>query len=202
MNIEKQKELMEEVEKDVLNLKNSALADERRENKTLPVIGEGRLDADILFIGEAPGKNEAETGKPFCGRSGQILNELMESVDLNRESVYITNIVKDRPPKNRDPLPEEIEMYVPFLDKQIEIIEPKIIATLGRFAGGYIMKHFGLEDKIEPINVSHGSIHHTKAKFGAIIVVPLYHPAASIYNQKLKETLFEDFKKIDSLLNI
>jgi uracil-DNA glycosylase family 4 len=116
------------------------------------VIGEGSHFADIMFVGEAPGKNEAIQGRPFVGASGKFLNELLLGVGIKREDVYITNIVKDRPPENRDPTPEEIEMYGPFLDRQIDIIQPKVIATLGRFSMVYIMKKFGLDFEIEPIS--------------------------------------------------
>ena len=139
---EDRKELMRQIKDEVVGLKKSPLYEFRVENKNLPVIGDGSHFADIVFIGEAPGRNEAKTGRPFCGRAGDILNELLESVLIKREDVYITNIVKDRPPKNRDPLPEEIKIYGPFLDRQIEIIKPKVIATLGRYAMGYVMKNF------------------------------------------------------------
>lgn len=165
----------------------------RTENGYVPVIGEGSHDARIVFVGEAPGKNEAKTGRPFCGAAGKILDSLLESIELKRESVYITNIVKDRPPENRDPLPEEIESYAPYLVRQIDIIEPKVIATLGRFSYGYVMKLFDMELYIEPISQAHGKIYTAQASYGPVTIVPLYHPAAAIYNQHLKETLVKDF---------
>src|SRR4051812_29063692 len=119
--------LLKEIEDEVMNLKSSPLYSERIKNKVFPVIGEGDNFAKIMFIGEAPGKNEAATGRPFCGAAGRILDELLASVNISRKDVYITSIVKDRPPFNRDPLPEEIESYGPFLDRQIEIIQPKFI---------------------------------------------------------------------------
>ena len=109
----------------VVNLSESPLYEYRLSNSYYPVIGQGDHYADIMFIGEAPGKNEAETGRPFCGASGRVLDELLESIDLKREDVYVTNILKDRPPNNRDPLKNEIELYTPFLEQQIEIIQPK-----------------------------------------------------------------------------
>ena len=127
-------EALKKIKEEIIALKESPLYSYRTENKYFPVIGEGSHDADIVFIGEAPGRNEAETGRPFCGRSGKLLDEFLVSIDLQREKVYITSIVKDRPPQNRDPLPAEIELYAPFLDRQIEIIKPKVIATLGRFS--------------------------------------------------------------------
>lgn len=176
------------------------LADLRREGKYFPVIGEGSHDADIMFIGEAPGENEVKTGRPFVGRAGQFLNELLASVEISRETVYITNIVKDRPPKNRDPLPEEIDRYAPLLDKQIEIIKPKIIATLGRFSMVYIMNRYGLEWEVGPISSLHGKVFNTEVEGQKVKVVPLFHPAAAIYNQHLKSTLTEDFKVIKTLI--
>lgn len=197
MNIKEKHEKMEKIHDEIVNLKESPLYAYRIENNAHPVIGEGSLDAEVILIGEAPGKNEAETGKPFCGASGRILDELLESISLPRENVYITNVVKDRPPSNRDPLPKEIEMYAPFLDRQIEIIKPYVIATLGRFSMIYIMKRFGLEDKLEPISSAHGKVFDTKKEFCGLKVIPLYHPAATIYSQSLKETLLQDFKVIE-----
>ena len=167
------------------------------EQKTdfFPVIGEGDHDADIVFIGEAPGRNEAKTGRPFCGAAGKILDDLLASIQVPRENVYITNIVKDRPQNNRDPLPEEIEIYGPFLDRQIEIIEPKVIVTLGRYSMEYIMKKFGLGDKLKTIGLMHGKSFDANG----IKIIPLYHPAAAIYNRKLIKTLEEDFKILKTL---
>jgi uracil-DNA glycosylase len=173
-----------------------ALADMRRAEGYLPVPGEGSLDAKIMLVGEAPGKNEALTGKPFCGKAGKILDELLQSVGIPRDEVYITSIVKDRPPKNRDPLPGEIALYTPFLDKQIEIIEPKIIATLGRFAMVYVMERFGLGSEVKSISELHGKAFETPD----FKLVPLFHPAAAIYSQKLKPTLIEDFKVLKTLI--
>src|SRR3990167_4965616 len=166
-NKEKRRELLKAIKDEVVALKKSPLYKFRIENKNLPVIGEGSHFAKIMFIGEAPGRNEAKTGRPFCGRAGDILNELLESAGIKREEVYVTNIVKDRPPMNRDPLPEEIEIYGPFLDKQVEIIQPKVIVTLGRFSMVYIMKKFDLEFELEPISKNHGKI------FGCIISICL-----------------------------
>ena len=120
--IVKRKEAMRKVKDEIINLKESPLHTYRVENNNFPVIGEGSHFAKIIFIGEAPGKNEALTGKPFCGASGKILDQLLDSVGIKREDVYVTNIVKDRPPENRDPTPNEIELYAPFLDMQINII--------------------------------------------------------------------------------
>lgn len=197
--MEERKELMRKIKDEVVALKESPLYEFRIQNKNLPVIGEGSHFAKIMFIGEAPGRNEARTGRPFCGRAGDILNELLESVGIKREEVYVTNIVKDRPPENRDPLPSEIEIYGPFLDRQVEIIQPKIIATLGRYSMTYIMPRFGLEFELEPISKNHGKIFDGTASYGDIKVVPLYHPAVAVYNSHTKDTLKKDFEVLKTL---
>ena len=187
-------ELMREIKEEVLALKESSLYADRVKNGVHPVIGEGSHYAKIMFVGEAPGKNEAATGRPFCGASGKILDELLESAGIKRSDVYITNIVKDRPPFNRDPLPDEIAAYGPFLDRQIEIIQPKAIATLGRYAMRYIMEKFGLAEKLEPISKSHGKVFGAKTAYGKIKIVVLYHPAVAVYNAHTKNDLKRDFK--------
>lgn len=189
-------EVLKLIKEEVIGLMASPLYAERVKNKYFPVIGEGSHIAQVMFIGEAPGENEAKTGKPFCGRAGKVLNELLTSVGIERKDVYVTNIVKDRPPKNRDPLPEEIAIYAPFLDRQIEAIKPKVVATLGRFSMQYVMNHYGLEWELAPISVLHGKVFSAKDfKF-----IPLYHPAAAIYNQHLLGTLKEDFKVLKTII--
>lgn len=196
---EERKELLRKIRDEVVALKNSPLYQFRIENKNLPVIGEGDHFAKIMFVGEAPGRNEAKTGRPFCGRAGDILNELLASVDIKREDVYVTNIVKDRPPQNRDPLPSEIEIYGPFLDRQIEIIQPKIIATLGRYSMNYIMPKLGLSLELEPISKAHGKVYDAETGYGKIKVVPLYHPAVAVYNSHTKDILKKDFEVLKDL---
>ncbi len=186
-------ELLRQIKDEVINLKKSPLYKERIKNKVFPVIGEGNHYAKIIFIGEAPGRNEAKTGRPFCGAAGKILDELLASVGIDRKDVYITNIVKDRPPFNRDPLPEEIKVYGPFLDRQIEIIQPEVIATLGRFSMDYIMRKFGLENQLKSISQMHGKLFDAKVSYGKIKIIPLYHPAVAIYNNTTKDTLVKDF---------
>ena len=188
-------EALKVVLEEVKALKSSPLYAYRVENNYLPVIGEGSLEAKIMFVGEAPGENEAKTGRPFCGRAGKVLEKLLASVGLERKDVYITNIVKDRPPKNRDPLPEEIELYAPFLDKQIEIIKPEIVVTLGRFAMAYVMNRYGLAEKLDSI----GALHGCKLQAISFKLIPLYHPAAAIYNQSLMKTLEADFAQLKDL---
>lgn len=197
---------LKKIKDEVINLTLSPLYTLRLESKYFPVIGEGNHYAQIMFIGEAPGENEAKTGRPFCGRAGKVLDDLLVSVDIKRKDVYVTNIIKDRPPKNRDPLPDEIEIYAPFLDQQIEIIKPKTIATLGRFSMQYVMNRYGLERELASISALHGKVFavpdEALAKSGCppFKFVPLYHPAAAIYNQYLLDTLKEDFKVLKTLV--
>ncbi len=193
-SIEERKEALKKIRDEVMEFTASPLCKERIKNKTFPVLGEGSHFANIVLIGEAPGKNEAKTGRPFMGASGKILDELLLSADMPRDDVYITNIIKDRPPQNRDPLPEEIDMYAPFLDRQIEIIQPKVIATLGRVSMAYIMKRYGLESELDNISKIRGKIFEAKTPYGKVKMIPLYHPAVAVYNRKTKDTLKEDFK--------
>jgi len=195
--VDNRTEQLKKIKDEVLNLNNSILCKERIKNKAFPVIGEGSHYAKIMFIGEAPGKNEAATGRPFCGASGRILDELLSSVGIDRKRVYVTNIVKDRPPFNRDPLPEEIKIYASFLDRQIDIIQPKVIATLGRFPMDYIMKKFSLDASITNISDMRGKIFDTQATYGPIKIIPLYHPAVAVYDSSRKQELVDDFKALE-----
>ena len=191
-------EKMKQIRDEVVAL-TGGLADYRRENNYRAVLGEGSHDAAIMFVGEAPGQNEAKQGRPFCGAAGKLLDKLLEGISIPRESVYITNIVKDRPPSNRDPLPSEIELYAPFLDRQIAVIQPKCIATLGRFSMEYIMRKFGLTSELEPISKAHGKSYEAETDWGKIKIIPQYHPAAAIYNQSLVETLKKDFQILKTI---
>lgn len=193
-NQKEKTEKLRQIKTELLSLKKSPLYQFRVDNKFFPVIGEGNHEAKIMFVGEAPGRNEAKTGRPFCGSAGKILDELLTSVGINRQDVYVTNIVKDRPPQNRDPLPEEIVCYGPFLDRQIEILQPKVIATLGRFSMRYILEKFGLPEAIKPIGELHGKIFGGETDYGQITIIPFYHPAAAIYDRSLLETLKKDFQ--------
>jgi len=181
---------------EVENLAESPLHTYRQENNYHTVFGEGDVNAKIMFVGEAPGKKEAETGRPFVGAAGRILDELLQSINLARQDVYITNVVKDRPPENRDPTREEIDLYRPFLVKQIDIIQPQVMATLGRFAMEFILHQFDLSQKGQTISNLHGQLLQGRAAYGDITIVPLYHPAAALYNRRLRETLEKDFKAL------
>jgi DNA polymerase len=158
------------------------------------VFGDGNPDAQIMFIGEAPGKKEDELGIPFVGSTGKILDKMLEDINIKRADVYLTNICKCRPPDNRDPLPEEIKQCWPSLEKQIEIIEPKIVATLGRYA----LNCFLPEAKISDV---HGQIISVDTKkIGPIKLFPLHHPAAARINRKTRAIFAEDFEKIPKIL--
>ena len=155
------------------------------------VPGEGSDNAEIMFIGEGPGKNEDEQGRPFIGAAGKLLDKLIESIGLTREDIYIANVVKCRPPGNRDPLPEEVDACRPWLDQQIKIIKPKLIVLLGRHS----MDRFLPNQKI--------SIDHGKPKrHNGQVYFPIYHPAAALYRNSLLEDLEKDFKKIPKVLEI
>ncbi|MFZ2299891.1 MAG: uracil-DNA glycosylase [Candidatus Moraniibacteriota bacterium] len=165
-----------------------------REQATQAVPGDGSADAEILFIGEAPGKNEDLQGRPFVGAAGKFLNEMLASIGLGREDIYITNVIKYRPPENRDPSPEEIAACSEWLHEQIGIIRPKIIVTLGRHA----LEHF-IPDK--KISEAHGHVFRkTFPDIGTQILFALYHPAAALYNGGMRETLKRDFQKILKVL--
>ncbi len=196
----KKTELLREIKKEVVELKSSPLYQERIKNNVFPVIGEGNHDADIMFVGEAPGAKEAATGRPFCGNAGKILDNCLQENGLKREETYITNIVKDRPPRNRDPLPEEIEAYRLFLDRQIEIIQPKIIVSLGRFSTEYILTKFKLEKELKPITALHGKIFNTETNYGKVKIIPIFHPAVAVHDPRKKDTLREGFKVLKNNL--
>ncbi|MFA6158848.1 MAG: methylated-DNA--[protein]-cysteine S-methyltransferase [Candidatus Paceibacterota bacterium] len=187
-------EKLEVIRDEVLALAESPLYSYRVENGYFPVIGEGSHTAHIMFVGEAPGETEAKTAKPFCGRSGKLLDELLASIKMDRASVYVTNLVKDRPQANRDPEPAEIALYAPFLERQIDIIQPKVIATLGRHSMKFVFEKYGLSAELRPISKIHGQVFQAIASYGPVTVVALYHPAAALYNGSMKPTLIEDFK--------
>jgi len=191
---------MKKIKDEIVSLESSPLFSYRKENKYFPVIGEGSHDASIMFVGEAPGKSEAECGRPFCGAAGRVLDELLDSINIGRSSVYVTNIVKDRPPGNRDPLPEEIELYAPFLERQIEIIRPKAVATLGRFSMHFLLGKFGSEKAGESISRLHGKVLSVQAPFGEISIVPLYHPAVALYKATMKDELMKDFSVLKQFI--
>ncbi|MEN8253155.1 MAG: uracil-DNA glycosylase [Patescibacteria group bacterium] len=157
------------------------------------VHGEGSVDSEIVLIGEAPGYHESVQRRPFVGRSGQLLRKTLIAVGLQPETVWISNIVKVRPPENRDPTPDEILAFRPYLDKEIEIISPKIIVTLGRFSMGKFLKDVR-------ISQVHGRLHKIKWQRKILFILPMYHPAAALRSTKMKQSFLADFEKIKKIL--
>jgi len=153
------------------------------------VPGVGNPDANIVFIGEAPGKNEDEQGEPFIGAAGKLLNELLASIDLTRDEIYITNIVKYRPPNNRDPSSEEKKQFVDYLTRELAIIEPNVIVTLGRHA---------TESFLPDLRIS--QVHGQPQSWEESVLLPLYHPAAALYNGGLRQTMFDDFAQLKQFI--
>ncbi len=191
---------LRKIKDEVLACEKCILHKERKENKFYPVIGEGSHKAKIMFVGEAPGLQEAKKARPFCGAAGQVLDEILESINIQRKDVYVANILKDRPPKNRDPQTEEVKACTPYLERQIEIIKPKIICSLGRHSMNYLMDTFGLNEQIQPISIIHGRPFQSKGIFKDIIIVPFYHPAVVVYNINMKNVLKKDFQVLSRLI--
>ncbi len=181
---------MEEIEKEIRECKKCPLHKTRKH----AVPGEGGHRRRVMFVGEAPGRREDELGRPFVGAAGKFLDELLSSIGLTREDVYITNIVKCRPPGNRDPTDMEIKLCSPFLDRQINLLNPRIICPLGRFSSKYILEKFGFQ--MESITKSQGKIYKTDK----ILILPMYHPAAALYHQYLKEELRKSFNILKALM--
>lgn len=155
------------------------------------VFGDGNPQAELVFIGEAPGKHEDEQGKPFVGAAGRFLNEMLETIGLKRADVYITNIVKYRPPNNRDPLPEEKQAFLPYLMQQLKIIQPKLVITLGRHS---------MECFLPGLKIS--AVHGQPKRKAGQVYLPLFHPAAALYNGGIRQTLLDDFAAIPKTLEI
>ena len=162
---------------------------ELAESATQLVFGVGNPDAEIVFIGEAPGKNEDLKGEPFVGAAGKFLDEMLEMIGLKREDIYITNIVKYRPPNNRDPHPEEKQAFMPYLESQLEVIQPKVVVTLGRHSLNCFLPDL-------QISQCHGQPKRHKGR----VYLPLFHPAAALYNGGLRQTLIDDFALIPAII--
>lgn len=167
------------------------VCEELARTATQLVFGEGNPDSPIMFIGEAPGKEEDKQGRPFVGAAGKFLTQMIESIGYAREDVYITNIVKYRPPNNRDPQPSEVTAFWPYLKKQISVIKPKLIVPLGRYSLNVFLPELS-------ISASHGKA----MRKGGLVFMPQYHPAVALYNGGMRNTLLEDFAKIPKVLEL
>lgn len=173
-----------------------------KDNATNLVFGKGNPSAEIMFIGEAPGEKEDLQGVPFVGAAGRELDKLLHSIGLSMDEVYIGNILKYRPPNNRDPQPEEIMRHTPYLIEQIKAIQPKVILTLGNFSTKFVLSGFSVEDmkKIAGVSVLHGKIQDVRVDGMIFKVVPLYHPAAMLYKPPLRKVLEEDFLRVAEII--
>jgi len=162
------------------------------------VVGDGNVDADILFVGEAPGRNEDEQGVPFCGAAGKNLDKLLENVGLSRKDIYIANILKCRPPENRDPLPEEIKAHTPWLLKQIRDMKPKVVCSLGNYATKFFLSGCDVEGMKNQLGITqvHGKVREIEIDGLKIKLIPLFHPAAIIYNRTKLTPLWEEDMEI------
>ena len=164
------------------------------------VFGDGNVDAEVVFIGEAPGKNEDLQGKPFVGASGKFLDEMLEMVGLKRQDIYITNIVKYRPPNNRDPQPSEKKAFLPYLQTQLEIIQPKVLVTLGRHSMNCFLPDLQISQVHgQPKRVKLALKDHSGDVL-EVVILPLFHPAAALYNPQQRQTLIDDFAAVPAIL--
>lgn len=189
----------EELDKLRAKILSNEVCSELKAGATQLVFGDGNANAEVVFIGEAPGKKEDETGQPFVGAAGKFLDEMLAAIHLERKDIYITNIVKYRPPNNRDPLPEEKKAFLPYLQAQLEIIQPKIVVTLGRHSTNCFLPDL-------QISKSHGEPKRVKLQLKQskdvleVVILPLYHPAAALYNGGMRQTLMDDFMEIPIIL--
>lgn len=167
--------------------------------RTNAVAGEGSTTSGVMFVGEAPGATEDSQGRPFCGKAGKVLDDLLGIAGLNRQDVFICNILKCRPPNNRNPRPDEIQSCTLYLNRQIELIKPKIVCCLGNFATSYIMKKFGLETKVQGITKIHGNVFIAAVPYGKVKIMPLFHPAVITYDMNKKEVLVKDFRHLKNV---
>ena len=186
-SVDAKQKALDKIERRILDDK---VCPELAAGATQLVFGDGNPDAELVFIGEAPGKNEDEQGKPFVGAAGKFLNEMLEGIGLKRQDIYITNIVKYRPPNNRDPLPDEKSAFLPYLREQIEAIEPKLIVTLGRHS----------MEALLPPGLRISDCHGQPKRYKGQVYMPLFHPAAALYNGGMRQTLIDDFAKIPLIL--
>lgn len=173
---------------------------ELKQSATQLVFGEGNPGAEVVFIGEAPGKNEDIQGKPFVGAAGKFLDEMLAMINLKREDVYITNIVKYRPPGNRDPLPEEKKAFLPYLQSQLEAIQPKVVVTLGRHSMNCFLPDLQISQVHGQPKRVRLSLKEKSNDTLQVVILPLFHPAAALYNRDMRQTLIDDFALIPNII--
>jgi DNA polymerase len=188
-------ELMKEIEAEVAVCVKCGLW--KRRTRAVP--GDGDVDAEVMFIGEAPGRQEDLRGLPFVGAAGKLLDELLRKIGLSRGEVYITNVVKCRPPGNRDPAPEEVATCTGlYLCRQVEVVRPRFLVMLGRHSAAYVLSRVGIE--VGGITRVHGKVYEISPFGFRVIAIPMFHPAAALYNVKYKGLLEEDFEVLRSVL--
>ncbi len=190
----KKKHLIEKLSKEIVECKKCSL----HKTRNIPLVGDGNISSKIMFIGEAPGYHEDLEGKAFIGKAGKILDQLLESVKMKRDDIYITNVIKCHPPKNRDPSSDEISKCMPYLIEQLKIIKPKVIITLGKYATEIIFKAFNLN--FTGMNSLHGIVLDLKTSYGIVKVGCSYHPALACYNPSMLNVLLDDFNNIFNAL--
>jgi uracil-DNA glycosylase family 4 len=204
MNMSTLAKLQEEKQKALDRIKADILkknvCPELAKNAKQLVFGDGNPAASIVFIGEAPGKNEDLQGKPFVGAAGKFLNEMLEGIGLERKDVYITNIVKYRPPNNRDPLPEEKKAFLSYLQAQLEVIQPKLVVTLGRHSMNCFLPDLQISKIHGEAKRIRISMKRGESDILTLVILPLFHPAAALYNGSLRQTLIDDFARIPHIV--
>lgn len=188
MHVLSKQKLMEALAREVKTCRKCGLWQFRKN----PVVGEGSLDTRVMFIGEAPGYWENIKGRPFVGAAGKLLDRLLLGIGLSRNEVYIGNVLKCRPPENRDPTPDEIKTCTPFLDRQVEIIKPKFIVLLGRHSTSYVFSKLGM--RFSGITKVRGRVFEAELLGLHMFIIPMFHPAAALYNAKYRDFLERDFK--------
>lgn len=191
---------IQQIGDEIRNLNTSPLYEYRNENRYSGVIGEGDVLAKVMIIGEAPGLQEAKKGRPFVGQAGSILDRLLHSIGLERDNVYITNVVKDRLPNNRKPTSKEVALYGPFLSQQIDIIRPSVIVALGQTAIEFLLKKYNLPVRDQKLGQLHGKVFEVQTSYGNVHIMPTYHPAATFYYDDVKNKLEADIQVLKKLI--
>lgn len=192
--------LVKTLRDDVLAADKSPLYAFRKENGHFPVVGDGNPDAPLLFIGQSPAISEARVGRAFVGASGDFLVEMLRDIGLEREDVFITNVVLDALPIKRDPTSDELKFYAPFVDRLIDIIQPAVLVPLGGYAMTHVLKKYDVPEKNGKISQLHGTLIDAKTHYGAVYIVPMYHPAMALYSPKSRDMLKKDFAKLKNFI--